>query len=378
MSEKIKNIVIVVLLIIVILLGAFILISGNKLYNKGANGNGLVVLDQTSFKDYDDTRTVLKVKNATNKTFNNVSPVIIYKDENGVPIHQGWASNIGYFAPGDIRYLEIYESADEFSSFEVGLYENENDDNVYTDLRDKIEFTEEKDEEKVNIHIKNNSDKEASLEFQIAYYDKDKLIYEDQFITLIDANSEDDTYETYYKAFEDGTPFPEGFRYEVTLAEAVDYHEEVPEVEEFDLDALIEQEKEEEALEELKENDTKTEIKYEDLNDEEKIEHALFQVFHKTYGSKMASAKIVVDKIYTSKEIEKDAALKSLDIKEGELAFEASIDFEPAEGADPMVFTIPDGRINEANGWVTDVHRLGILSPDGNGGYTIRNLGTGW
>ena len=126
------------------------------------------------------------------------------------------------------------------------------------------------------------------------------------------------------------------------------------------------------------EDNKSSEIKYSDLNDEEKIEHALFQVFKSNYGDQMASAKVVVDKIYTPEEIEKNEALKSLDIKEGELAFEVTIDFEPAEGADPNIFTIPNGEINEANGWVTNVHRLGILTPDEKEEYKIRNYGTGW
>lgn len=126
------------------------------------------------------------------------------------------------------------------------------------------------------------------------------------------------------------------------------------------------------------EDNKSSEIKYSDLNDEEKIEHALFQVFKDNYGDQMASAKVVVDKIYTPEEIEKNEALKSLDIKEGELAFEVTIDFEPAEGANPNIFTIPNGEINEANGWVTNVHRLGILTPDEKEEYKIRNYGTGW
>ncbi|MBR3511634.1 MAG: hypothetical protein IKN74_01575 [Clostridia bacterium] len=126
------------------------------------------------------------------------------------------------------------------------------------------------------------------------------------------------------------------------------------------------------------EDNKSSEIKYSNLNDEEKIEHALFQVFKNNYGDQMASAKVVVDKIYTPEEIEKNEALKSLDIKEGELAFEVTIDFEPAEGADPNIFTIPNGEINEANGWVTNVHRLGILTPDEKEEYKIRNYGTGW
>lgn len=361
---KEKNIVIGVLILIIIALVGFIVYTGNKSYGKGANG--IAVLESCRFEEYNAKMLVLKIKNTSNTTYNNVSPIVILKDENGVPFSEGWASKISYFAPGDERYVEVYDAAQDYSNVEVGLYDRD-EKNVYTDLRDQIEFTSEEgeadDEEALYFHVNNKSDKEAAVQFQIAYYDGDKLFYEDQFDMIIDANDKEDSYEYIRKEFEDGTKFPEGFSYKISLAEAVDFQEIISDDEEGYSD---------------EDNIEVPEIDYSTLNDEEKIEHALFGVFNKAYGSDMASAKIVVDKIYTKEEIEKDEALKSLKINDDELAFEASIDFEPAEGADPMIFTIPDGEINKANGWVTNVHRLGILTPDEEEGYTIRNLGTGW
>ena len=361
---KEKNIVIGVLILIIIALVGFIVYTGNKSYGKGANG--IAVLESCRFEEYNAKMLVLKIKNTSNTTYNNVSPIVILKDENGVPFSEGWASKISYFAPGDERYVEVYDAAQDYSNVEVGLYDRD-EKNVYTDLRDQIEFTSEEgeadDEKALYFHVNNKSDKEAAVQFQIAYYDGDKLFYEDQFDMIIDANDKEDSYEYIRKEFEDGTKFPEGFSYKISLVEAVDFQEIISDNEEDYSD----------------EDDIEVpEIDYSTLNDEEKIEHALFGVFNKAYGSDMASAKIVVDKIYTKEEIEKDEALKSLKINDDELAFEASIDFEPAEGADPMIFTIPDGEINKANGWVTNVHRLGILTPDEEEGYTIRNLGTGW
>lgn len=131
-------------------------------------------------------------------------------------------------------------------------------------------------------------------------------------------------------------------------------------------------------MEDNAEETTTSEIDYSTLSDEEKVEHALFAKLREAYGDQFESAKIVVDKIYTAKEIENNEALKSLDIKDGELAFEATIDIEPAEGADPNVFMIPNGELNEDNGWVSNMTRLGILTPDGDNSYTIRDFGTGW
>ena len=136
--------------------------------------------------------------------------------------------------------------------------------------------------------------------------------------------------------------------------------------------------KEDIVMEDNAEETTTSEIDYSTLSDEEKVEHALFAKLREAYGDQFESAKIVVDKIYTAKEIENNEALKSLDIKDGELAFEVTIDIEPAEGADPNVFMIPNGELNEDNGWVSNMTRLGILTPDGDNSYTIRDFGTGW
>ena len=60
-----------------------------------------------------------------------------------------------------------------------------------------------------------------------------------------------------------------------------------------------------------------------------------------------------------------------------DIAFEATINIEPAEGADPNQFTIPNGEYNEETGWVQDVSRLGVLRAK-DSGYEITDFGTGW
>lgn len=120
-----------------------------------------------------------------------------------------------------------------------------------------------------------------------------------------------------------------------------------------------------------------SDIDVESLSDEEKIEHFLFGVLKETYGDKMASAKIYVDKMYKAADAENESFLKDLKLGEKDIAFEATINIEPAEGADPNQFTIPNGEYNEETGWVQDVSRLGVLRAK-DSGYEITDFGTGW
>ena len=364
MEEKSKNYsaIIAILVIIIIALLVYIVFSGKTMQSENTDiGNKpLTVLDDITLEG--EGKVILKVQNTSSKTFNNVSPVLIYYNVDGMPIHEGWASRVGYFAPGEIRYLEFYDTIEDYDKVELGLFDRD-DKITYSDLRDKITYSVEKAEtpdEYGSIRLtftgKNEYDKDISTEFQIAYYSGDKLIYEDQFGILAKANSTFEEYEYYMTEFFDGTKFPEGYTYEVTLSEAIEY-----------VDVAIAEEED-------------TSIDFEELDDDEKIEHALHILFKEQYGDKLDSAKIVVDKMYTAKEVEADPTLKSLNIKEGEIPFEVSIDFLPAEGADPNVFTIPNGEYDKASGWVHNASRLGILTPDetASGQYKIRNLGTGW
>ena len=126
-------------------------------------------------------------------------------------------------------------------------------------------------------------------------------------------------------------------------------------------------------------NESSDIIDVESLSDEEKIEHTLFGLLRETYGDDFGSAKIYVDKMYKAEDAEKDEVLKELNLGEKEIAFEVSMDIEPAEGADVMQFTIPDGEYNEETGWVNNISRLGVLRYDAASGiYSIDHYGTGW
>lgn len=123
-----------------------------------------------------------------------------------------------------------------------------------------------------------------------------------------------------------------------------------------------------------------SDIDVDSLSDEEKIEHVLFSLLKQTYGDDLDSAKIMVDKMYTAKEAEKEDMLKDYKLGENDIAFEATIYFLPAEGADPNQFTIPNGEYDEESGWVQEASRLGILRVNENKEpkYEITDFGTGW
>ena len=362
--------IIFILIVIIIALLAYILLGGKNLFTKGDNvGNQTVeVLDDVTYQEYEDEETVvLKVKNTSSEVFNNVSPVLIYFDANGMPIHEGWGSRVSYFAPGDIRCIRFYDTIKDYDTVKLGFFDRE-EDITFTDLRDKISYEVEKADEpdedgdiRLTIKGENKSDKDIVASFEIAYYSEGKLIYLDEFLEVVKANSSLNTYEYYETEFYDGKKFPEGFTYEVKLVEAVDYLDDTDDID-LSKDVINED----------------TDFNVDELSDEEKIEHALYKVFKDNYGEKLDSAKIYVDKIYTEEEIEEDEALKSLDIKEDELAFEATIYLLPAEGVDPNELMTADGEFDEDSGWIQDISRLGILTPDGEGKYKIRNLGTGW
>ena len=244
MEEKSKSkkiiLVIIILLLVIIALCAYI-VFGCKSKSKvsvSSENKGLLVLDDITIDNGDGTENiVLKLKNTSSKTFTNVTPVLIYYDLNNMPIHEAWGAKISYFAPDEIRYVEYYDITEDYAKVEVGLFDRENIGIEYKDLRDKIVYDVEKSAEpdengeiKLTFKGENKFDKDVELEFQIAYYSEDILIYEDQFKTVAKANASFEEYEYYATKFANGKAFPEGYTYEVTLAEAVEYVDETEEV----------------------------------------------------------------------------------------------------------------------------------------------------
>ena len=365
-----SKIIIIILAIIIALLLIYIVFYNNHLLKKDkiVSNKALKVSDYISIKSYDDTEElILKVENTSSQTFTNVTPYVIYYDSNNMPVHEGWGAAIYYFKPGSTRLIRFYDAYKDYSHVEIGLFnrEDENNSNI-VDLTDKInyEVKEEKIDDSGETALvftgNNNYDKDLIVEFQIEYYLGNKLIDLDEFTEIINANSSIDTYEYLLTQYNDGTPYPEGYTYKVSLVEAVENVEYVES--------------------DLSESDNSSDIDIPEETTEDKIEHALFTLFKEQYGDKMDSAKIVVDKVYSSEEAKTTPGVSSLNLKEDEYAFEVTIDFLPTEGTDPNIFTIPNGEYNKDSGWVNNCTRVGVLRPNTEGSeeYKVTDFGTGW
>ena len=377
------KIIIAILVIVILVLVLYIALGCKGLVKEvpvpeaaggvGADNQALTVMDNIEIDNGEDYEVILRIKNTSSKAWNNRKPVLIYYDNDNLPIHEAWGARISYLAAGDERCVQFYDTIKDYSKVEVGLFEwDEDDDYTYTDMRDQIEYdvkkAEEPDEDgeiRLNFKGKNKSDKGVLLEFEVDYYSGDDLIYADNFVEVVEAKEDFETYEALMTKFENGKAFPEGYTYDVKLVEAVDVN----------LDEEEELSDEEDDTSTTKES---SKIDVESLNDKEKIEHVLYQKLKEVYGDKLASAKIYVDKVYTAKEVESNSALKSLGLGKDDIPFEVSIHIEPAEGADYNVFLVPNGEYDKDSGWVKNVTRTGVLSKDENGKYTIENLGTGW
>ena len=142
---KKSGIIIAVLLVIIIALIAYIIKVGNTLYEKEITENrGILVLDDVNIEEDGKLENViLKVKNISSEVINNKKPVLIYYDNNNMPIHEAWGARVGYFAPGEERCIEFYDVISEYAKVEVGFFESE-DKVTYTDLRDKVIYNVEK------------------------------------------------------------------------------------------------------------------------------------------------------------------------------------------------------------------------------------------
>lgn len=366
-TKKFSSILSIVFAIIIVILVVYIFACCKKTDVKGSNELGnkaLHVEDLVEVKEYDDSQAlIMKVKNSTNQAFTNVTPQVIYYDSNDMPFNEAWGSVISYFGAGETRCIRFYDTVKEYSRREIGLFNDEDStSSEVTDLRDKIKYETtvsenagENGETKIDFNGENKHDKPVSATFEIAYYNQGKLIYLDQFITLIEGNSPFSEYEYLTEKYPDETPFPEGYTYEISLVEAV----------EFDDSEDIE----------VEDND---DIDVELLDVKDKIEHALFKKLDEVYGKKYEAAKIYVEKTYTVNDVKSHPELASLNLKEDDVAFEASINFQPAEGVNPMEFTIPNGTYNKESGWINDASRIGVLRKSASGEYEITDFGTGW
>ena len=96
------------------------------------------------------------------------------------------------------------------------------------------------------------------------------------------------------------------------------------------------------------------------------------------YKDKVSNIKYNVTKIYTAQEEKENGQLKQMNIGNKDIAFEVVYEIMPAEGVDPNGLMVPDGEYNEERGYITGLHRVGVLKYNKDGKYSITEFGTGF
>ena len=371
-NKKKVSILTIILIVLVIALLVYICLTGDfiKPKNNIYGSKGLKVIDSTFIRDaYDDEGNILiELQNNSGKEYMTAEPVLIFYDNNGTPFHYAWAAQADYFGAGETQVFRYYDIVQDYARAEVGFFDD--DQKTVVDLRDKIVYTTEERKVEgedysyvIDFDMENTYDKELSLQFNIDYHDpKGNLVYSDEFITVLDPNTKETTYEIKYEKFGNGESFPEGTTYKAYLASAVEY---VPADFEEDENTNV--------------NVEGIVLSKDLVETEDKIESAMFKVLDQTYGEDYDSAKIYVEKWYTSSDVINNEMLADLNLKDTDVAFEVDMYILPAEGVDYTEFMIPNGVYDEDSGYVQNVTRVGVLRYDQESDtYSVTDLGTAW
>jgi len=371
-NKKKVSILTIILIVLVIALLVYICLTGDfiKPKNNIYGSKGLKVIDSTFIRDaYDDEGNILiELQNNSGKEYMTAEPVLIFYDSNGTPFHYAWAAQADYFGAGETQVFRYYDIVQDYARAEVGFFDD--DQKTVVDLRDKIVYTTEERKVEgedysyvIDFDMENTYDKELSLQFNIDYHDpKGNLVYADEFITVLDPNTKETTYEIKYEKFGNGESFPEGTTYKAYLASAVEY---VPADFEEDENTNV--------------NVEGIVLSKDLVETEDKIESAMFKVLDQTYGEDYDSAKIYVEKWYTSSDVINNEMLSDLNLKDTDVAFEVDMYILPAEGVDYTEFMIPNGVYDEDSGYVQNVTRVGVLRYDQESDtYSVTDLGTAW
>ena len=110
--------------------------------------------------------------------------------------------------------------------------------------------------------------------------------------------------------------------------------------------------------------------------DESMVVLALEQYFNEAFSGEVEEINFVNVKVYSEEEIEANEALKSHELKEGDIPFEVDYELKIKEGVeDLMKYTAATGTIDGQ--WIKDKSNLGIAR-NTEEGYKIDAFGTGW
>lgn len=110
--------------------------------------------------------------------------------------------------------------------------------------------------------------------------------------------------------------------------------------------------------------------------DEGMIALVVEQQLRDAYGPVIKNLNFTSIKVYTPEEVEADEAIKSHDLKEGDMAFSVEYEFEVADEVEDLnQFTAANGEIDGR--WIRNKSNIGIAR-SGENGYTMDAFGTGW
>ena len=229
-NSKSSIIIIIVLIAIVFLLITYI-VSTLIPKNKQILGNkSLEILGYANVPGIDsEDQFLIRVKNTSTQTFVNANLYAVYYDHNNMPMHEAWSGTIKYFKPNSIRIVRLYDTIDDYSKAEIGLFNAENDKNMIDLMRNITYQVEKTTEQDANGNVKllftgaNDSNKTVDLLFQNTYWDKNnKFIDGNSFNVIVNPNSEFSFYNYFVNKYNDGTPFPKGYTCNVVLVEALE------------------------------------------------------------------------------------------------------------------------------------------------------------
>ena len=111
--------------------------------------------------------------------------------------------------------------------------------------------------------------------------------------------------------------------------------------------------------------------------DEGMVVLALEEYLTSSFPNTIEEINFIKVKAYTDEEIEADEALKEHNLKEGDIPFEVEYEFKVAEGIEDLnQFTAGTGVIDGQ--WIRQKYNVGIARNNGEAGYSIDALGTGF
>ena len=134
-----------------------------------------------------------------------------------------------------------------------------------------------------------------------------------------------------------------------------------------------------EKKEEKKVEENKSLLKNNREEAETEVKTALQYYFDEIYKDKIEDARIYVNRIYSSTDEAENEVVKDMKLGDDEVLFQITYEIKPVNNSYITELTIPDGEYDEESGWIINLNRFGVLTPnnDANQKYKVKNFGTG-